>query len=148
MKEIVRHISSVTNDSLPALIDQVSVCVAPFRIRETSSTSIPNKVLEYLTSTKPIVVPSGSALQDIFGSAFTYFTPDDPLSLARAIEIALGTEQQGIARRREIQRAMQWAPLMNQEWALVQSVVARQVVDAQRFDYRLRELLTNEAVAQ
>jgi glycosyltransferase involved in cell wall biosynthesis len=143
MDDFVTHIASVPNGSLPKIIDRVSICVAPFRLEETSSTSIPNKVLEYLTSSKPIVVPAGSALQEIFGLTFSYFSPGDPVSLALAIETALAVAQVP-ALRKEVQRAMQWAPLMSQEWALIESVAARQVGDARRFDYRLSERLTGE----
>jgi glycosyltransferase involved in cell wall biosynthesis len=134
---VVEHIRSVRNEELPAIIDRMSVCVAPFRLQETSSTSIPNKVLEYLARSKPIVVPKGSALEDIFGPALTYFTPDDPESLAQAVEAALATPAAQLELRRNIQRAMQWPSLMNQEWALIESILTRQVGDARRFDYRI-----------
>jgi glycosyltransferase involved in cell wall biosynthesis len=145
--DLVEHIASVRNDELPAIIDRVSVCVAPFRLQETSSTSIPNKVLEYLVGSKPIVVPAGSALQHIFGSAFSYFTPGDPVSLAQAIETALATQLQTLGLRTGIQRAMQWPSLMGQEWELIDFILTRQVGDARRFDYRLSERLIDGAVA-
>jgi glycosyltransferase involved in cell wall biosynthesis len=148
IEEYVDHVVSVRNDELPAIIERVGVCVAPFRLQETSSTSIPNKVLEYLAGSKPIVVPAGSALQDIFGSAFGYFTPDDPVSLAAAIEAALTTPQESLAHRPGIQHAMQWPSLMNQEWALIQSILTGQVGDARRFDFRLRERLGSEVPGQ
>jgi glycosyltransferase involved in cell wall biosynthesis len=142
--DVVEHIVSVPNESLPAMIARVGVCVAPFRLQETSSTSIPNKVLEYLAGFKPIVVPSGSALEDTFGSALCYFVPDDPASLALAIETALSTAPQKRALRARLQHAMHWGSLMEREWALSDSIVAKRVGDAQRFDYRLRERLEVE----
>lgn len=145
--DCVDVIASVRNDDLPAIIERVNICVAPFRLRETSSTSIPNKVLEYLTSQRPIVVPAGSALQQIFGSAFTYFTANDPGSLAGAIEIALATQQQVAARRAAVQLALQWPALMRQEWALIDAILMHEVGDARRFDYELIESLPNEVPA-
>jgi glycosyltransferase involved in cell wall biosynthesis len=146
--DVVEHRTSVRNDELPAIIERIGVCVAPFRLRETSATSIPNKVLEYLAGSKPIVVPTGSALQDIFGAAFTYFAPGDPVSLAHAIEAALATQGRASTLRSGIQRAMQWPNLIDQEWALIQSILVGQVGDARRFDFSLSERLLGEMAAQ
>jgi glycosyltransferase involved in cell wall biosynthesis len=143
--EFVEHIASVPNEELPAIIDRISVCVAPFRLQETSSTSIPNKVLEYLAGSRPIVVPAGSVLQHIFGSAFSYFTPGDSVSLAQAVETALASQREALPLRLAIQNEMRWPSVMQQEWALIKSILAGQVGDARRFDFRLDERLTNAA---
>jgi len=139
LEQAVVWIRSVPNRELPRLMETSDVCVAPFRLWETSSTSIPNKVLEYLTTLKPVVVPRGSALESIFGAAFIYFSAGDPQSLAAAVNQALtlaGTGEDPPLRRL-IQKELHWQAIVDREWALIRAVANSSRQDLRAYDHRL-----------
>jgi glycosyltransferase involved in cell wall biosynthesis len=135
----VHWIERVPNAALPALLAQVDVCVAPFRIRDTSATAIQNKVLEYLTSDRPIVATGGTALEHAIGAAAAYCLADDPDSLAKALlfEIEHGCElrHEQVARRRELSEALAWPRIVERESAILEAVVSGRRAAWQEFDY-------------
>jgi len=137
----IEHVKSVENRELPHLMEMASACVAPFRLRDTSATSIPNKVLEYLTTRRPVIAPSGSALERIFGPALVYFSPEDSESLSYAIVQALSAPPNQSAYswqlRNAIQRRLNWKPIIEQEWRLITAAAAGSVHDAGIFDYAI-----------
>lgn len=135
----VHWIDRVPNAALPALMAQVDVCVAPFRIRDTSATAIQNKVLEYLTSDRPIVATGGTALEHALGDAASYFLADDVESLAKALcsEIELGgaLRPEQAVRRRELATTLSWPRVLVRESALVEAAASGRAGGWHEFDY-------------
>ena len=135
----VHWVERVPNAALPALLAQVDVCVAPFRIRDTSATAIQNKVLEYLTSDRPIVATGGTALEHAIAAAAAYCLADDPDSLAKALrsEIEHGCQlrPEQVARRRELSEALAWPLIVERESAILEAVVSGRRTSWQAFDY-------------
>ena len=135
----VHWIERVPNAALPALLEQVDVCVAPFRIRDTSSTAIQNKVLEYLTSNRPIVATGGTALEHALGDAATYFLADDADSLAKALasELEHGCTlcPEHEARRKQLHHSLAWPRILDGETALIDAAISGRRSGWQEFDY-------------
>lgn len=135
----VHRIDRVPNAALPALLAQVDVCVAPFRIRDTSATALQNKVLEYLTSDRPIVATGGTALEHAVGEAASYFPAGDVDSLAEALasEIEHGCvlPAERAARRRELATALSWPRILDRESALVEAAASGRAGGWHEFDY-------------
>lgn len=119
----VHWIESVPNSALPQLFEQVDVCVAPFRATDTTATAIPNKVLEYLTSDRPIIVTGGSAVQGAFGPALRYFGEGDVLALSEELEASIRsgfrlTETERRLRA-DIRECFAWPRIMEVESRLI-----------------------------
>jgi len=139
----IAWVDHIPNRALPSLFGQADVCYAPFRLWRTSSTSIPNKVLEYLTSASPIVAPHGSALRVALGDALDYFTPGDAASLAEvSFQLLTRTPRlqppQREARRR-LQELLSWDRVAHHETGVVRAVLAGRVQDWSTYDYELRD---------
>jgi glycosyltransferase involved in cell wall biosynthesis len=133
-------IPRLPNQSLPALLAQADVCYAPFRLWATSSTSIPNKVLEYLTSTRPIVAPRGSALEAAAGAALDYFTPGDPASLAAISRDVLSRHHVGseaAEARRRIAAALDWRSVVEHETAVMHVLLQGGSTRWRDYDYAI-----------
>jgi len=79
------QIREVRNDELPLLLSQCDVCVAPFRLRDTSMMAFQNKVLEYLTVDVPIVATRSEALEWALGDAVCLVDPENEKALASAV---------------------------------------------------------------
>jgi glycosyltransferase involved in cell wall biosynthesis len=133
----VHRVQSVPNQHLPQLFDQADVCVSPFRLRDTSSTAIPNKVLEYLTSRRPIVSTGGSALEWAFGPAIRYVPPENPQELALAVLRASSeglTATEGVARA-SIHEAFAWPSILAREVDLIDRVIKDDLAGVTELDF-------------
>lgn len=119
----VHWIESVPNSALPHLFQQVDVCVAPFRATDTTATAIPNKVLEYLTSDRPIIVTGGSAVQNMFGPALRYFGEGDALALSEQLEASIRSDfrltETERRLRADIRELFAWPRIMEVESRLI-----------------------------
>jgi glycosyltransferase involved in cell wall biosynthesis len=146
--DAILWIPRLPNQSLPALLDQADVCYAPFRLWATSSTSIPNKVLEYLTSTRPIVAPRGSALEAAAGAALDYFTPGDPASLAAISRDVLSRHHLGseaAEARRRIAVALDWRSVVEHETAVMHLLLQGGPTRWRDYDYAISNATLSHA---
>jgi glycosyltransferase involved in cell wall biosynthesis len=94
-----------------------SVCVAPFRLTPTSSTSFPNKILEYLALGKPIVSSLGEGVSSVMGETISYARPGDCESLANSILACL--QQTPSSTPNNIDRKMSWDYIVGREFELI-----------------------------
>jgi glycosyltransferase involved in cell wall biosynthesis len=119
------QIREVRNDELPLLLSQCDVCVAPFRLRDTSMTAIQNKVLEYLTVDVPIVATRSEALEWALGDAVCLVDPENEKALASAVWDAIKDSTMSrhqMKRRNAIRQSLEWADLLLTEIAIIEGV--------------------------
>jgi glycosyltransferase involved in cell wall biosynthesis len=80
---------SVSHDTIPQMINQAHLCLAPlsFNDRNVTQGCCPIKVLEYLACGKPLVAANLPVVRELVcdGEEALLFTPDDPADLARCI---------------------------------------------------------------
>ena len=80
---------SVSHDTIPQMIEQAHLCLAPlsFNDRNVTQGCCPIKVLEYLACGKPLVAANLPVVRELVcdGEQALLFTPDDPADLARCI---------------------------------------------------------------
>lgn len=78
---------------LPEVLALADVLVVPNSAlsKDASVYTSPLKAFAYLAAKKPIVATRVPALEAIFGTEVTYAAPDDPVSLAKAIDEAVVT---------------------------------------------------------
>jgi len=85
-----------SHHTIPNLINQASVCVAPlaFNDRNVTQGCCPLKILEYAACARPIVASNLPVVRELLrdGEEGWLFTPDDPVDLARAVLAALADE--------------------------------------------------------
>lgn len=119
-------VEQVPNSQLPHFMVLADILVAPFRLLDTSSTSIPNKVLEYMTVMRPIVATAGSALEAWFGGAIYYFRDGDSADLAKTMDAALASGQTSPnpKDREAVLTTLSWPRLLIRELEVIQAAVA------------------------
>jgi glycosyltransferase involved in cell wall biosynthesis len=80
---------SVSHDTIPQVINQAHLCLAPlsFNDRNVTQGCCPIKVLEYLACGKSLVAANLPVVRELVcdGEEALLFTPDDPADLARCI---------------------------------------------------------------
>jgi len=80
---------SVSHDTIPQVINQAHLCLAPlsFNDRNVTQGCCPIKVLEYLACGKPLVAANLPVVRELVcdGGEALLFIPDDPADLARCI---------------------------------------------------------------
>jgi glycosyltransferase involved in cell wall biosynthesis len=80
---------SVSHDTIPQMINQAHLCLAPlsFNDRNVTQGCCPIKVLEYLACGKPLVAANLPVVRELVcdSEEALLFTPDDPADLARCI---------------------------------------------------------------
>jgi glycosyltransferase involved in cell wall biosynthesis len=80
---------SVSHNTIPQMINQAHLCLAPlsFNDRNVTQGCCPIKVLEYLACGKPLVAANLPVVRELVcdGEEALLFTPDDPADLARCI---------------------------------------------------------------
>ena len=89
LAESVSLEGSVSHDTIPQMINQAHLCLAPlsFNDRNVTQGCCPIKVLEYLACGKPLVAANLPVVRELVcdGQEALLFTPDDPADLARCI---------------------------------------------------------------
>lgn len=116
----ITWIDRIPNSQLPQLFAQADACLAPFRLRNTSATAIPNKILEYMTSHAMIVMAKDTPVEQLIGAAgIEYFKADDAIDLQRAIESAIATpidkRPEELARRQMFWKTLDWHNICEHE---------------------------------
>jgi glycosyltransferase involved in cell wall biosynthesis len=80
---------AVSHQTVPGLIAQARVCVAPlgYNDRNVTQGCCPLKLLEYMAGGAPIVASNLPVVRELVrpDTEALLFTPDDPLDLARSI---------------------------------------------------------------
>jgi glycosyltransferase involved in cell wall biosynthesis len=78
------------HEKLLKLIDEVDICVIPWRDVEDLAQTYPSKVMEYLTQGKVLVAPRIAGISEMVsdGNNGLLFTPGDHQELAAKIELA------------------------------------------------------------
>jgi len=89
LSEWVSLEGSASHDTIPQIINQAHLCLAPlaFNDRNVTQGCCPIKVLEYLACGKPLVAANLPVVRELVcdGQEALLFTPDDPADLARCI---------------------------------------------------------------
>ncbi|MFB0537582.1 MAG: glycosyltransferase family 4 protein [Anaerolineae bacterium] len=89
LAESVSLEDSVSHDTIPQMINQAHLCLAPlsFNDRNVTQGCCPIKVLEYLACGKPLVAANLPVVRELVcdGQEALLFTPDDPADLARCV---------------------------------------------------------------
>jgi glycosyltransferase involved in cell wall biosynthesis len=103
-----------------------SVCVAPFRLTPTSSTTLPNKILEYLALGKPIISSSAKGVVSTLGDKILYASPGDQNSLAESILSCLTASRGTILEA--MGETVSWEFVVHKEYELICSQLRRPVI--------------------
>jgi glycosyltransferase involved in cell wall biosynthesis len=132
------QIRRVKNNELPLLLSQCDVCVAPFRLRDTSKTALQNKILEYLTVDVPIVASRSETLEWALGDAVCLVDPENEQALASAVRDALenpAVSRHQTKRRKAIRQYFDWADLLRTEVAVTEAVFCKPPPKWHRWDF-------------
>jgi glycosyltransferase involved in cell wall biosynthesis len=103
----------VAPEQIPSLIRSADVCLVPHRVTEHVSTTVPNKIFDYMAQAKPVVVTNAAALREIVEPASCgEVVPDgDPTAMAaavlRLVDPAVRAKQ-GAAGRRAVLERYNW----------------------------------------
>jgi glycosyltransferase involved in cell wall biosynthesis len=125
VEKYVRFVRSIQHAYVQWAISQCDVCVAPFRLTETSSNALPNKILEYLATDVPIVCTKSPALLEMIGDHLCYVNVSSAQTLSEAIVAALssGTDKAEIQRRHVLRNVLSWRRIVEREELLLERVV-------------------------
>jgi len=137
-KEIV-HVPSVPNRALPELMSRADVLVAPFRLTATTTTAIPNKLLEYLSTDRPIVITATPTLRRTVGSAVAFVAPEDVEGLAAALRGCVeepSTRGGDLSVRRSLRERLSWVSIMEVERAIIDGFAEGRPPDPADIDFR------------
>ncbi len=116
-------IDRIPHDKISIYGSLASVCVAPFRLTPTSSTSLPNKILEYLSLGKPIVSSPGKGVASTLGNRIIYATPEDHDSLSEQIVGCLTTDREDPSPK--IENSLTWEFIVQKEFELIRDLSRR-----------------------
>jgi glycosyltransferase involved in cell wall biosynthesis len=142
---LVRFIPSIPHSQVSRVIDRCHVCVAPFRLTRTSSTVVPNKILEYLATDVPVVCTGTSTLQAMISHGLFFVNSESPVALGEAIGKALkvGLGEFELCWRASLRKVLSWESIMAREEDLLKRVVgAKAPFAVNRFDYVPSELVS------
>lgn len=92
-------------ESLPEILREIDVCLAPYRLTELTQSCWPLKVMEYLATGKPVVATPLESLLPLGETIPLAATPDQFL---QAIETGLADPQRGREARRAIAQSNTW----------------------------------------
>ncbi len=139
VEKYVCFVSAIPHSQVQQAISQCHVCVAPFKLTQTSSTAIPNKILEYLATDVPAVCTKSPALLEMIGDCLSYVNVRSPRALAQAIIEALSSKNDDaeIQRRRILLRdVLSWGRIVEREERLLERVrQAGNLAPLSEFDY-------------
>ncbi len=125
VEKYVRFVRAIPHSQVKQAISRCQVCVAPFKLTHTSSTAVPNKILEYLATDVPAICTKSPALLEMVGDCLNYINFGNPSSLARAIVDALTpkSDDTKVQRRRILLRdLLSWRRIVEREERLLERV--------------------------
>ena len=86
--EFVQHLGAVAHRQLPAHYAQADLCVFA-----SSCENLPNILLEGMASGLPIACSRLGPMPEVLGDAGSYFNPEDPEDIARAVGALIASEE-------------------------------------------------------
>jgi len=136
--ESVTHVPSILNRELPSLMGEAGVLVAPFRPSSTTMTALPNKLLEYLSTDRPIVVTSTPTLRRIVGDAVSFVEHEDTESLAAALRGCLTQSSMwggNLDARQVVRKRLNWSRIIETEISVIAGIVENKPPDPDHVDF-------------
>lgn len=99
---------------LRSIIAASSIGVVPHRVTAHTSTTLPNKIFDYMALAKPVIVSNARALEDVVADAGCglVFQDGDPASLLsclRQLQSAEMRQNMGASGRRHVQEHLNWS---------------------------------------
>ncbi len=121
LKDFTCFVKAIPHSQIRQVISKCSICVAPFRITETSSSAVPNKILEYLGTDVPIVCSDSPAIRCMIGDILHYVDSADPVRLAETIAMVLKEKQSNSEklRRALLRETLSWQRVMEAEEEII-----------------------------
>jgi len=126
----IRFVGKQPSDMVWKWYAALDVFVVPRKNQEVCRTVTPIKTLLAQANGVPVVASDLPALREITGNNAVYFPPEQPIQLAKALEMVIGSYPNQI--RRQVDRAKMW--VRNRSWdANAQRLIAlyRQSEDLQ-----------------
>lgn len=120
--EFVEVVTAVSHDQIPSYLRQTDIFVFA-----SSCENMPNTLVEAMASGLPIACSRRGPMPEILQHAGELFDPEDPASIASAIETLLVDPQRRADCAREARRlsnAYSWTRCATETWALLREVHA------------------------
>lgn len=110
----------VSPKQIPSIIGMADVCIVPHYVTEHTTTTIPNKIFDYMLQGKPVIVTDALAIRTIVESTGCglIYHDTDPAALAAAV-IALRAD----ATRRQMGAAGRQAVLSRYNWTCDEKIL-------------------------
>ena len=112
--EFVRCVGFVDPEQLPSVLQH-----AHLFIFASSCENMPNTLLEAMAAGLPIACSNRGPMPEVLGEAGTYFDPEEPASIARAVEQLLDSKdlrEASAAKARSLASAYSWTRCGGQTW--------------------------------
>lgn len=114
MDEFVTFHGWCTQAELRSVIAARSIGVVPHRVTAHTSTTLPNKIFDYMALAKPVIVSNARALEDVVteagcGLVFRDGDPESLLSCLRQLQSRETRQSMGASGRRHIEKQMNWS---------------------------------------
>ncbi|GIK35692.1 MAG: glycosyltransferase WbuB [Gammaproteobacteria bacterium] len=114
LDEFVTFHGWCTQAQLRSVIAACSIGVVPHRVTAHTSTTLPNKIFDYMALAKPVIVSNARALEDVVteagcGLVFQDGDPESLLSCLRQLQARETREGMGASGRRHVQEQLNWS---------------------------------------
>jgi glycosyltransferase involved in cell wall biosynthesis len=131
-------IEKIPHSDVGIFIRASQLCVAPFRITPTTDSSLPNKILEYLSESMPILASRGHGLEELLWDSIAYVEPDNVVALSEAIISILQGGDGGASKstRRRVSENLSWTRIVDREELLLKATLDMSITDFRVFDYQ------------
>jgi len=119
----VTLMGAVAHQELPSLLERADLFVFA-----SSCENMPNTLLEAMASGLPIACSNRGPMPEVLQDGGTYFDPEDPASIAEAVEKLLkdtGTMEALAGRAKALSDQYSWERCSRETWAFLAATVAR-----------------------
>ncbi len=127
-------------EEIPDYLASADVCVDPCSVNLTTYSNVPNKIVEYIITNKPIIATDVPGLRVMFSDAIYCVPPKSPQALSEAIFQILTDEvlrEKLINKTKEVSEYYHSNKIIAQEEKLMELLTSGKVDDFRQYDWQL-----------